>query len=385
MGRVYESVEQEIGKYQDISTILKKLAENNIYEDLCEIFQNIHRKESLFTVTELKRISENKSNNIDLVEQFWVNSDIFRSNLILIVTSLINGIWNNEELARNYIEGEDIFDGNISSQLKNRVNSNANGASNYNSNRPDYFGHNSKRAQADRNVNAASSNKKTTSIGKKQRPKSVGKDKPFGQGSEPMERNNLKQRGVAIEKVSGRNNNNFNDVNYDQQQYDDNLGEYDHLDVNYNNRIRSKSKNSRSKSRSPDIDEDQYGDNWNNRSMTKSCSNINSVYTKILNSTQSNKVKKLIGEKNSDLDSEFQFREVGGPSFSKARKGLQMVSPDAPAPGAYHVMDAKKAIESSVKNVSKFGKDKKAFWMDKQLNTNTPGPIYRPSKHFASK
>merc|ERR1711976_220257 len=158
---------------------------------------------------------------------------------------------------------------------------------------------------ADRNVNAASSNKKTTSIGKKQRPKSVGKDKPFGQGSEPMERNNLKQRGVAIEKVSGRNNNNFNDVNYDQQQYDDNLGEYDHLDVNYNNRIRSKSKNSRSKSRSPDVDEDQYGDNWNNRSMTKSCSNINSVYTKILNSTQSNKVKKLIGEKNSDLDSEF--------------------------------------------------------------------------------
>jgi len=62
-----------------------------------------------------------------------------------------------------------------------------------------------------------------------------------------------------------------------------------------------------------------------------------------------------------------------------------MVSPEAPGPGAYHVMDAKKAIESSVKNTSKFGKDKKTFYLDKHCNTNTPGPIYRPSKHFASK
>lgn len=385
MGRVYESVEQEIGKYQDISTILKKLAENNTYEDLCESFQNIHRKESLFTVTELKRISENKSNNIDLVEQFWVNSDIFRSNLILIVTSLINGIWNNEELASKYIEGEDIFEGNNTKEMKNKLNSNVNGSNNYASNRVDYFGHNSKRSQGERNVNNASSNKKTTSVNKK-RPKSIGKDKPFVHDLEPKERNNLKQRGVAIEKASGRNNHNLNEVNYEQQQqYDDNLGEYDHLDVNYNNRIRNKSNNSRSKSRSPDVDHEDYVDNWQNRSMTKSCSNINSVYTKILNSTQSNKVRKLIGEKNSDLDSEFQFREVGGPSFSKARKGLNMVSPEAPGPGAYHVMDAKKAIESSVKNTSKFGKDKKTFYLDKHCNTNTPGPIYRPSKHFASK
>ena len=48
-------------------------------------------------------------------------------------------------------------------------------------------------------------------------------------------------------------------------------------------------------------DELDYED-WNNRSMTRSCGNINSVYTKILNSTQSNKIKKLVGEKNSDLD-----------------------------------------------------------------------------------
>jgi hypothetical protein len=88
MNRIYESVETDIGKYLDINTILKKLEENHIYEDLSEIFLNIHRRESVFTVTELKRISQNKNNNIDLVEQYWVNSDIFRSNLVLIVTSL---------------------------------------------------------------------------------------------------------------------------------------------------------------------------------------------------------------------------------------------------------------------------------------------------------
>ena len=52
---------------------------------------------------------------------------------------------------------------------------------NNNSNRIDYFGHNSKRSQGERNVNNATSSKKNTSVGKKQRPKSVGKDKPFGQ------------------------------------------------------------------------------------------------------------------------------------------------------------------------------------------------------------
>ena len=88
MNRIYESVETDIGKYLDINTILKKLEENHIYKDLSEIFLNIHRRESVFTVTELKRISQNKNNNIDLVEQYWVNSDIFRSNLVLIVTSL---------------------------------------------------------------------------------------------------------------------------------------------------------------------------------------------------------------------------------------------------------------------------------------------------------
>ena len=88
MHKVYESVETDIGKYLDINTILTKLEEKNIFQELSEIFMSVHRKESLFTVTELKRISQNKNNNIDLIEQYWINSDIFRSNLVLIVTSL---------------------------------------------------------------------------------------------------------------------------------------------------------------------------------------------------------------------------------------------------------------------------------------------------------
>ena len=105
MHRVYESVETDIGKYLDINTILTKLEEKNIFEELTEIFMSVHRKESLFTVTELNRISHNKNNNIDLIEQYWINSDIFRSNLVLIVTSLSNfSISKFQKKSQQYLE-----------------------------------------------------------------------------------------------------------------------------------------------------------------------------------------------------------------------------------------------------------------------------------------
>ena len=62
-----------------------------------------------------------------------------------------------------------------------------------------------------------------------------------------------------------------------------------------------------------------------------------------------------------------------------------MPTNDAPGPDAYHVDAARRQVESSVKNTSKFGRDKKGFWLDNNLNKGTPGPIYRPSKHFTSK
>lgn len=323
MNRIYENVETDIGKYLDINTILKKLEENNIYEDLCEIFLNIHRRESVFTVTELKRISQNKNNNIDLVEQYWVNSDIFRSNLVLIVTSLINSIWNNEDIARNYIEGEDLFGGGEGAKLQNRINQHMNGSQPHqgNSGRNDYFGHSSKRntgGRGDQNPSNRKSNSKnygkadllegtskpTTLADSMRRPKSVGKakyeDRPQeNQGQQDSGYTNQYAKGL---KAKGPKNYGHSelleDVDYDEQNLNPNYGRDRHCD-------KSRQK-SASKSPGP-IGGDELDDyeNWDNRSMTRSCGNINSVYTKILNSTQSNKIKKLVGEKNSDLDSEF--------------------------------------------------------------------------------
>jgi len=83
--------------------------------------------------------------------------------------------------------------------------------------------------------------------------------------------------------------------------------ERDYLEVPGQHHMRSHSKKSNnSKSKSPSRMNDDF-ENWQNRSMSRSCGNINSVYTKILNSTQSNKIRKLVGEKNSDLDVLFLY------------------------------------------------------------------------------
>ena len=61
-----------------------------------------------------------------------------------------------------------------------------------------------------------------------------------------------------------------------------------------------------------------------------------------------------------------------------------MASGDTPGPDAYVLDVARHVTESSVKN-NKFSREKKGFWLDKELIRDTPGPIYRPSKHFASR
>ena len=62
-----------------------------------------------------------------------------------------------------------------------------------------------------------------------------------------------------------------------------------------------------------------------NRSMSRSMGNMNSVYTKILNSTQSNKIKKLVGEKNCDLDVSFFLLRKNRASFCSEIVGVHLL------------------------------------------------------------
>jgi len=53
-------------------------------QNLLQIF----KEESEFTLQELEKIASERGEEIDLVEQFWINSDIFRTNLSLIVKTM---------------------------------------------------------------------------------------------------------------------------------------------------------------------------------------------------------------------------------------------------------------------------------------------------------
>jgi len=68
--------------------ILQKLKDKGYYLELMDIFLRIFKEESEFTIEELEKIASKKNEEIDLLEQFWINSDIFRANLQLIVSSM---------------------------------------------------------------------------------------------------------------------------------------------------------------------------------------------------------------------------------------------------------------------------------------------------------
>lgn len=81
-------VNDELSKFSDMNIILQKLQEKGYYSQLMEIFLKIFKEESEFTLSELEKIARQKPHEIDLLEQFWINSDIFRTNFCLILRSM---------------------------------------------------------------------------------------------------------------------------------------------------------------------------------------------------------------------------------------------------------------------------------------------------------
>lgn len=101
----------EVSKYQDLEIITEKIKQKGYYDKMLQILLQLFREESIFTFTELEKILSQTGDEADILEQFWINSEVFRSNLVLILTSMgrrgsvVNSIWKSEDLVRQVLEG----------------------------------------------------------------------------------------------------------------------------------------------------------------------------------------------------------------------------------------------------------------------------------------
>lgn len=83
-----ELIEEEISKFSDLEIIAKKIRTKGYYHEIRDLLLRIFTEETEFTIQELTKISQTRNEEIDLMEQFWINSDIFRCNFELIVQSM---------------------------------------------------------------------------------------------------------------------------------------------------------------------------------------------------------------------------------------------------------------------------------------------------------
>lgn len=92
----------------------------------------IFKEESEFTMQELEKIAMERGEDIDFHEQFWINSDIFRTNFQLIVKTMsksvsnggvanqrvVNNVWKNEDLVNALFNSSQIADGETTEEME---------------------------------------------------------------------------------------------------------------------------------------------------------------------------------------------------------------------------------------------------------------------------
>lgn len=97
-------INEEVSKYHDLQIITEKIKKRGFYDQILEVLMTMFREESRFTFTELEKILKAQNDEGSIFEQFWINSEVFRSNLVLILTSMVNSIWRSEELVKQMLE-----------------------------------------------------------------------------------------------------------------------------------------------------------------------------------------------------------------------------------------------------------------------------------------
>lgn len=73
-----------------------------------------------------------------------------------------------------------------------------------------------------------------------------------------------------------------------------------------------------------------------------------------------------------------------GVAFAKQKKNFRWMTNESPGPAVYSIQHSINYLKPEPK-LGSFPKTKKKYWLNQQPKTDTPGPIYKPSKHFLSK
>lgn len=81
-------INEEVSKYHDLQIITEKIKKRGFYDQILEALMMMFKEECVFTYTELERILKQQNDEGSIFEQFWINTEVFRSNLILIITSM---------------------------------------------------------------------------------------------------------------------------------------------------------------------------------------------------------------------------------------------------------------------------------------------------------
>eukprot|EP01017_Pseudomicrothorax_dubius_P033071 TRINITY_DN438_c0_g1_i1.p1 TRINITY_DN438_c0_g1~~TRINITY_DN438_c0_g1_i1.p1 ORF type:complete len:293 (+),score=35.64 TRINITY_DN438_c0_g1_i1:79-957(+) len=94
-GDLYPRLQFEVAKYRDITTVLLRLEQQGFLGRIYSLFHEIITEEQHFTIKELQRMnySLKPTDKFDVQAQFDLNCGIFRANLLLIVDSIVNRIW----------------------------------------------------------------------------------------------------------------------------------------------------------------------------------------------------------------------------------------------------------------------------------------------------
>ena len=99
VSEVYQSLAESVSYYSHTDAILTRLHKSGWIEQIVELFSDIKQEEEKFTKRELKKLqrSAEHTDRFNIQEQLALNSKIFKSNFALIVTNIVNTIWENSE------------------------------------------------------------------------------------------------------------------------------------------------------------------------------------------------------------------------------------------------------------------------------------------------
>lgn len=305
-------INEEVSKYHDLQIITEKIKQRGFYDQILEVLMTMFREESRFTFTELERILKSQNDEASIFEQFWINSEVFRSNLVLILTSMVNSIWRSEELVKQmleegYLSSDDRApEPTASSRLDKQKRELANLV----------HERDQKACSAVRDYPEEPRGKTTISVVKPEEYTGAEydflstKNNPAYKSSDSHSRSNLKQKSQlsASKNISNQDGGQRRQSNakaktdyfVDNSRKGSNY-QKETEDLPQRGRSRSFDRSTGGRPRSANRDR--------SRDYASTYSHYSSVYSRILNSGEANKVKKLIGERNSDLDVSFYYLE----------------------------------------------------------------------------